>query len=190
MCSSPPAAISSKSLPDPVYIDQALGKIPLRVHQDIVLTSQMFIDPADTVLLLPAATRYETPGGVTQRSTERRVMFSPEIDGRRIGEARPEWEIFLDLARRVRPELRGQLSYPSTQEIREEIAQIVPAYDGIQRLRKTGDQFQAGGKHLCEHWVFPTNDGKAHFIPVRIPDRQIPEGAFHFPPAAASSSTA
>ncbi|MCA9858525.1 MAG: molybdopterin-dependent oxidoreductase, partial [Thermomicrobiales bacterium] len=85
-------------LPDPAYIDQALGKIPLRVHQDIVLTSQMFIDPADTVILLPAATRYETPGGVTQRSTERRVMFSPEIEGRRIGEARPEWEIFLDLA--------------------------------------------------------------------------------------------
>ncbi|MCO5222999.1 MAG: FdhF/YdeP family oxidoreductase [Thermomicrobiales bacterium] len=165
-------------LPDPAYIDQALGKIPLRVHQDIVLTSQMFIDPADTVILLPAATRYETPGGVTQRSTERRVMFSPEIEGRRIGEARPEWEIFLDLARRVRPDLRMQLTYPSTQQVREEIARIVPLYDGIQRLHKTGDQFQAGGKHLCENWVFPTEDGKAHFFPVPLPEREIPAGTF------------
>lgn len=165
-------------LPDPEYVDGALSRIPLRVHQDIVLTSQMIIDPADTVLLLPAATRYETPGGVTQRSTERRVMFSPEIEGRRIGEARPEWEIYLDLARRVRPDLRMQLSYPSTQELREEIAQVVPAYDGIQRLHKTGDQFQAGGPHLCEGWVFPTADGKAHFHPIPLPHHAIPEGSF------------
>ncbi len=165
-------------LPDPRYIDRALGKIPLRVHQDIVLSSQMFIDPADTVILLPAATRYETPGGVTQRSTERRVMFSPEIEGRRIGEARPEWEIFLDLARRVRPDLRVQLSYPSTQQIREEIADVIPSYDGIQRLHKTGDQFLAGGPHLCLDWNFPTADGKARFIPVPLPNNDIPEGRF------------
>ncbi|MER3439124.1 MAG: formate dehydrogenase, partial [Chloroflexota bacterium] len=80
-----------------------------RVHQDIVVSSQMLVEPADTVVLLPAATRYETPGGVTQTSTERRIMFSPEIPGRRIGEARPEWEIFLDLARRVRPDLADRL---------------------------------------------------------------------------------
>ncbi|MEK7793753.1 MAG: molybdopterin-dependent oxidoreductase, partial [Candidatus Hydrogenedentota bacterium] len=73
-------------LPDPEYVEEALARIPLRVHMDIVLSSQMFVDPADTVLLLPAATRYETPGGVTETSTERRVIFSPEIQGRRIGE--------------------------------------------------------------------------------------------------------
>lgn len=165
-------------LPDPDYVDRALSTIPLRVHQDIVLTSQMLIDPTDTVILLPAATRYETPGGVTQRSTERRVMFSPEIDGRRIGEARPEWEIYLDLARRVRPDLRLALTYPSTQHLREEIARVIPAYDGIQHLRKTGDQFQAGGPHLCEGWRFPTADGNARFVPVPLPIREIPEGMF------------
>jgi molybdopterin-dependent oxidoreductase alpha subunit len=165
-------------LPDPVYVDEALARISLRVHQDIVLTNQMFVDPADEVILLPAATRYETPGGVTQRSTERRVMFSPEIEGRRIGEARPEWEILLDIARRVRPDRSPQLTYASTQQLREEIAQVVPAYDGIQHLHKTGDQFQAGGRHLCENWVFPTADGKAHFFPVRLPKHEIPEGTF------------
>lgn len=165
-------------LPDPRYIDGALETIPLRVHQDIVLSSQMFTEPADTVILLPAATRYETPGGVTQRSTERRVMFSPEIEGRRIGEARPEWEIFLDLARRVRPDLRKQLSYPSTQELRDEIAEVVPSYNGIQHLREQGDQFLAGGSHLCKNWVFPTADGKAHFFPVAVPENEIPAGKF------------
>ncbi len=165
-------------LPDPPYVDAALARVPLRVHQDIVLSNQMFVDPADEVILLPAATRYETPGGVTQRSTERRVMFSPEIEGRRIGEARPEWEIFLDLARRVRPDRQQFLTYASTQQLREEIAQVVPLYDGIQHLHKTGDQFQAGGRHLCENWVFPTSDGKAHFIPVPLRSHEIPAGKF------------
>src|SRR5690606_8226447 len=165
-------------LPDPPYVDAALARVPLRVHQDIVLSNQMFVDPADEVILLPAATRYETPGGVTQRSTERRVMFSPEIEGRRIGEARPEWEIFLDLAKRVRPDRQQFLTYASTQQLREEIAQVVPLYDGIQHLHKTGDQFQAGGRHLCENWVFPTSDGKAHFIPVPLSSHEIPAGKF------------
>ncbi len=62
------------------------------------------VDPSDTVLLLPATTRYEVPGGVTETSTERRVILSPEIPGPRVDEARPEWEVLLDLARRVRPE--------------------------------------------------------------------------------------
>ncbi len=68
---------------------EALAAMPLRVHQDIVVSSQMLVEPGETVILLPAATRYEMPGGVTQTSTERRIMFSPEIEGRRIGEARP-----------------------------------------------------------------------------------------------------
>ncbi len=167
-----------ETMPDPAYIEEALARVPLRVHQDIVLSSQMLVDPADTVVLLPAATRYETPGGVTQTSTERRIMFSPEIPGRRIGEARPEWEIFLDLARRVQPDRADRLTYPNTQVLREEIARVVPMYEGIQHLRKTGDQVQYGGPHLCAGWRFPTPDGKAHFAPVPLPRVDVPEGMF------------
>jgi molybdopterin-dependent oxidoreductase alpha subunit len=167
-----------EALPDPVYVDEALGRVPLRVHQDIVVSSQMLVDPIDTVVLLPAATRYETPGGITQTSTERRIMFSPEIPGRRIGEARPEWEIFLDLARRVRPELTERLTFAGTQAIRDEIAQVVPTYEGIQKLRRTGDQVQYGGPHLCADWTFGTADGKAHFLPVPLPATEVPEGMF------------
>ena len=92
-------------LPAPEYVRQALARVPLRVHLDIVLSAQMLVEPADTVVLLPAQTRYEMRGGVTETSTERRVIFSPEILGPRIEQARPEWEVFTELARRSRPEV-------------------------------------------------------------------------------------
>lgn len=165
-------------LPDPGYVREALSRAPLRVHFDIVLSTQMLADPGDTVILLPAATRYETPGGVTETSTERRVILSPEIKGRRIGEARPEWEVMLDLARRVRPDLADMLHYEGTRAVRGEIAQAVPFYDGIQRLTQGGEQFQYGGTHLCADWRFDTPDGKAHFWPVAPTRTALPEGAF------------
>lgn len=165
-------------LPDPPFVEQALQKIPMRVHMDIVLSPQMLLDAAEETILLPAATRYETPGGVTETSTERRIIFSPEIPGRRIGEARPEWEVFPDLARRVRPEHSAALSFPDTASVRAEIAQIVPFYDGIQHLTKKGDQFQYGGPHLCADWKFDTPDGKAHFFAIAPEETAIPEGEF------------
>ena len=165
-------------MPDPDSVEAGLGTVPLRVHQDIVLSSQMLVDPADTVLLLPATTRYEVPGGVTQTSTERRVMFSPEVPGPRVAGARPEWEVFLDVARRVQPDYAAALTYSGTQALREEIARVVPFYDGIQHLRETGDQVQYGGPHLCADWVFPTGDGKAHFAVVPLSRVEAPDGLF------------
>jgi molybdopterin-dependent oxidoreductase alpha subunit len=165
-------------LPDPVFVEHALASVPLRVHQDIVLTSQMLVEPADSVLLLPAATRYEVPGGVTETSTERRVIFSPEIPGPRRGEARPEWEIFLDLARRARPDLADRLHFDGTPAMRAEIARAVPFYDGIQHLHAQGDQFQYGGPHLCADGNFDMPGGLARFFPIRPPETQVPEGMF------------
>jgi molybdopterin-dependent oxidoreductase alpha subunit len=165
-------------LPDPAFVDEAMARIPLRVHIDIVLSSQMLTDPADAVVLLPAATRYEMPGGVTETSTERRVIFSPEIPGPRIGEARPEWEIFVDLAKRVRPDLADLVGFDGTPDIRADIARSIPTYDGIQRLRSFGDQFQYGGPHLAFGWKFPTPDGKAHWSVVKLPKVDLPEGTF------------
>jgi molybdopterin-dependent oxidoreductase alpha subunit len=165
-------------MPDPDFVRDALGRVPLRVHMDIVVSSQMLIDPADVVVLLPAATRYETPGGVTETSTERRIIFSPEIRGRRIGEARPEWEVFAELARRVHPEYSAALEWADTAAIRDEIAAVVPLYEGIQHLSKAGDQVQYGGAMLCEGWNFSTPDGRAHFSVVGLPPRTVPEGSY------------
>jgi molybdopterin-dependent oxidoreductase alpha subunit len=156
-------------LPEPDTVRQALARIPLRVHMDIVPSSQMLVDPAEEVLLLPAATRYETPGGVTETTTERRIVLSPEIPGPRVGEARPEWEVMLELARRVRPELADRLSPDGTPGLREEIARAVPFYSGIEDLRDGGDSLQYGGERLCEGWDFPTSDGRARFATVPVP---------------------
>lgn len=165
-------------LPDPDYVESALLNLPLRVHMDIICSKQMLLEPKETVILLPATTRYENPGGVTETNTERRVIFSPEIPGRRIGEARPEWEVFLDLARRVRPHLADRLQFTDTATMRQEIALAVPSYAGIQHLQQAGDQFQYGGTHLCFGWQFPTPDGKARFsvlFPTKAP---LPPGYF------------
>jgi molybdopterin-dependent oxidoreductase alpha subunit len=165
-------------MPDPKSVSRALEQIPLRVHQDIVLSSQMLLDPAETVILLPATTRYEVTGGVTETSTERRVIFSPEVPGPRIAEARSEWEVFLEFARLVKPELASQLNFSSTEAVRGEIAAGIPAYNGIQNLKKKGDNFQYGGPMLCANWTFATPDGKAHFKAVTPPEIELPSGAF------------
>src|SRR2546423_3306673 len=167
-----------ETLPEPEYVREALARVPLGIHQDIVLTSAMLVDPSYAVLLFPAQTRYEQRGGGTQTSTERRVYFSPEIPGRRIGEARAEWEIFMQLAERVRPEAAHQIHFEDGNAVRAEIAKAIPAYDGIENLREKGDAFQCGGPRLCEGGVFPMPDGRARFTVVGLPDADIPTGQF------------
>ena len=79
------------------------------------MSSQMLVDPGDVVVLLPAATRYEQRDGGTETTTERRIAFSPEIPGHQVGEARSEWEIFVDLARHVDPERAHLVAFDSGQ---------------------------------------------------------------------------
>ena len=165
------------TLPDPDSVRAALARTPLRVHQDIVLSPQMLVE-GDEVLLLPAMTRYEQPGGGTETTTERRVVLSPEIAGPRPGEARAEWEIFAELGRRVRPDLAPALGLGSAADIRAEIAIVVPAYAGIERLAEGGDSFQWGGRHLCEGWRFPTPDGRAHFSNTMPTSASLPAGRY------------
>ncbi len=170
-----------RNMPEPDYVADAMARVPLRVHQDIIVTDQMFIapsQPGNEVLLLPAKTRYEQDDGGTETSTERRVMFSPELP-RQVGEARAEWIILRDLARAVYPERTAQLGCETGWAMREEIARIVPFYDGIQHLRKLGDAFQYGGPHLCADGQFPLPEGKARMRSVNLPLYQRPEGQFH-----------
>jgi predicted molibdopterin-dependent oxidoreductase YjgC len=142
----------------------------------VVVTSQMLAE-GDEVLLLPVATRYEQEGGGTSTTTERRVIFSPEIP-RQVGEARSEWRLFADVATRVRPEHASAFAWPTNQALREEIARVVPAYAGIEALRTTGDQVQWGGRHLCSGGDFPRPDGRGRFTPL-VPARQdLPAGTF------------
>ena len=168
-----------ETLPDPAAAAAALRRVGTRLHQDVVLTSMMLLPPEDTAVIFPATTRYESPGGGTETSTERRIIFSPEVEGRRIGSAKAEWEVFGEVAARVRPDLSQAVRFRSSQQIREEIARAVPVYAGIERLGRRGDQLQWGGPRLFGDGRFHTPDGKARFSVVELVDRQRPEGSFH-----------
>jgi molybdopterin-dependent oxidoreductase alpha subunit len=162
-----------ETLGDPEKSRSALRRPRLRIHHDIVLTSAMLVPADGDVVLLPAATRYEAPGGGTETSTERRIIFSPEIPGRRIGQARPEWQVFGEVMARVRPELAARIRFPSAAAIRAELARAIPLYAGIETLSRKGDQRQWGGRVLFEDGVFGTPDRKAHFSVVTLPGRTI-----------------
>ncbi|WP_141732565.1 FdhF/YdeP family oxidoreductase [Oligoflexus tunisiensis] len=165
-------------LPDPHYVRKALENLSLRVHHDIVLNPQMLVPSREAVIILPATTRYEMVGGNTETSTERRVIFNPELGAHRIPEARDEWRVLIEVAERVKPDGADEIQFDSTAAIRDEIARAVPIYEGIQKLRSKGDQFQWGGPMLCENGKFATPDGKAHFVPVKPRDNHVPEGWF------------
>ena len=166
------------TLPDPDHARRALSRIGLRVHQDIVVNPTMLIDPADVVVLLPSRTRYEQRGGGTETSTERRVIYSPEIPGPRPGETRDEWEIPVLVARQIDPERAAQaFPWKDTSEIRTEIDRVCPTYRGIKDLKKKGDNFQYGGPRLLAD-RFLTADGKGHFSAIDLPQSKIPNGRF------------
>jgi molybdopterin-dependent oxidoreductase alpha subunit len=167
-----------QTLPEPELVHHALGRIKLRIHQDIVPNRTMLVDPDDTVILLPARTRYEQRGGGTETSTERRVIYSPEIPGPRPGEARDEWEIPVLVARKIAPERAAKaFAWKDTQDIREEIDRVCPSYKGIANLRKKGDSSQYGGRRLLTD-LFLTPDGKGHFSAVDLPEEKVPPGQF------------
>jgi molybdopterin-dependent oxidoreductase alpha subunit len=153
-------------MPDPARVELALSRVPLRVHQDIVVTSQMFVE-GDDVILLPAATRYEQEGGGTSTTTERQIAYSPQVAGP-VGEARSEWRVFADLATRVRPDLGDRFDWDDNRSLRAEIAELVPSYAGIEDLEQVGDAVQYGGRHLCAGGAFPTPSGRAQFSVVDV----------------------
>ena len=165
-------------LPDPPSVAAALDRVPLRVHQDVVVTTQMLAD-GDDVLLLPVATRYEQEGGGTETTTERRIIFSPEIP-RQVGEARSEWRLFADVAARVRPERAGAFRWATNQDAAGgDRRGSCPPTPGIETLATTGDQVQWGGRHLCAGGRFPLPDGRGRFTRARRrPRHELPDGAF------------
>jgi molybdopterin-dependent oxidoreductase alpha subunit len=167
-----------ETMPDRAYMLDALSRVKLRVHQDIVLNTSSLL-PGRTVLLLPAETRYETAGGGTTTSTERRIRFSPEIPGPRIAEARPEWEIPVRVARAARPDLSDALPYRGTPEIRAEMGRAMPLYAGIESLEREGQSLQWGGERLFADGFPRMPGGRARFTAVPLPSVQIPPGRFY-----------
>jgi molybdopterin-dependent oxidoreductase alpha subunit len=157
-----------ETLPDIERSEHALRRPRLRIHHDIVLSPGMLVDSEGDVALLPAATRYESEGGGSETSTERRIIFSPEIPGRRVGNAKPEWWPFGEAMARAFPNRANYIRFDSAQAIRNEIARAIPLYQGIEKLAAKGDQIQWGGSTLFADGRFATEGGKARFAVVRL----------------------
>jgi predicted molibdopterin-dependent oxidoreductase YjgC len=167
-----------ETMPDRAYMRSALARVRLRVHQDIVLNSSSLLE-GPVVLLLPAETRYETMGGGTATSTERRIRYTPEIPGPRIPAARPEWEIPVRVAIAARPGLQPLLDWSGTVAIRQEMARAMPIYAGIEHLEKEGQSLQWGGERLFSDGFTRMPGGRARFSAVTSPEIEIPPGKFH-----------
>lgn len=159
-----------ESLPDPSFVSEALGRMPLRVHQDIVLNTSMLLDPEETVILLPGQTRYEQRSGGTSTSTERRIRFTPEIPGHQLGETLSDWEIPILIGRKALPNGDKLFPFTDTQAIREEMSRVMPIYQGIEQLTGEGDHLQWGGPQLYKDGFTMMPQNRALFTALDPPD--------------------
>ena len=172
------------SEPDLHHAEKAIDQLDVLVVQDLFMH-----ETAERAhVFLPAAAFAEKEGTFT--NSERRVQrvrqaLPPP------GEARPDWWIACELAKRVARRLGidvgGQFDYPGPAEIFDEMARLTPLLAGLSHARldrEGGIQWPCptadhpGTRYLYAE-SFPT--GRARFVPARetaeaaeLPDRDFP----------------
>ncbi len=166
-----------ETMPDRSFVEDALRRVRVRIHQDIVLNSYALVEGGDLLILLPGETRYESGG--TSTSTERRIRYSPPIPGHSIPEAKPEWKIPALIGQAALPEASKEFDYVDDFAIRREMAVAMPMYKGIETLKREGDWIQWGGPILYEGGIFEKMpDRRARFAAIPLPQQKIPAGQF------------
>jgi formate dehydrogenase alpha subunit len=162
--------------PDIAHAEAWFRSIEFLAVQDLFLTETARY--ADVVL--PGASFAEKTG--TFVNTERRIQLAHQAINPP-GEARPDWQIIVDLSNRL-----GLLTqFESPEEVMREIRQVAPSWGGVtyQRLGMAGLQYPVPtGDHPGTAFLFgerfPTQDGKATFHPAQyadpaeLPDEQYP----------------
>lgn len=182
----------AQSMPDQATVRRALQRAEFVVVQEAFATAAT-CDFAD--LLLPATTWGEKEGTVT--NSERRISrVRPAVPA--AGEARHDWRIVVDVARRLETQLRpGQPSlfpYDSPEPIWNEHRESTRGRDlditglSYDMLDNEGPQLwplregdKTGKQRLYVDGVFPTADGKARFaaLPYK-PTAEQRESRFPF----------
>ena len=170
------------SEPNLNHTRQQMEDLEFIVAQDLFITeSGAFAD-----VFLPTTSWAEKEGTFT--NTDRRVQRVRQAIPPR-GQARSDWEIICDLAKRIEDRL-GRLhsafwDYNHPSEILDEMGSLVPAYAGIQydRIEDIGlqtpvpDDSHPGTPYLFAE-SFPRGRGKFHpleYIPVvEMPDEEYP----------------
>ena len=172
--------------PDSNHLRHALEHLDLLIVQDIFLTETARL--ADVVL--PAACWGEKDGLFS--NTERRVQRVRQAV-EPPGEARPDWQVFMALARRLGYE---QMDYPDTQAIWDEVRRLVPEkFGGISYRRLDQERGicwpcpvkdHPGTPILYQNGKFSTPSGKAGLRPVLFAPEGLPEAKISsFPQALA-----
>lgn len=156
------------------HVQEALGEADFVVVQDLFLTDTAKM--ADVVL--PAACFAEKDG--TFACTERRVQrVRKAVDPP--GQARPDWQIFTELSKKMGYEME----YNSAEDIFEEIRNLLPQYKGItyERIEEVGLQWPVPNEDHPGTPVLHTESftrGRGLFIPeeyippVELADEEYP----------------
>ncbi len=163
--------------PDIAHAEAWFRQVEFLAVQDLFLTETARY--ADVVL--PGAAFAEKTG--TYANTERRVQIAHQAL-EPPGSARADWEILIDLSRRVG--LETGFSTPA--EVMDEIARVAPAWAGIAHDRLGGgglqypvpDRSHPGTAFLFDD-RFPTRDGKATFHAITYaPAGELPDAEYPF----------
>ena len=164
--------------PDIAHAEAWFRSIAFLAVQDLFLTETARY--ADVVL--PGASFAEKTG--TFVNTERRIQLAHKAI-ERPGQARADWEIIVDLSKRLGIPTR----FGSPEEVMEEIRQVAPAWAGVsyQRLENlAGLQYpvpsdEHPGTAFLFDDEFPTPDGKATFHPAQYADpAELPDDQYPF----------
>ncbi len=161
--------------PDVEHARDAFAKLDLLVVQDIFLTETA--NYAD--IILPASALYEKNGTVsnTNRQVQRvRPAVTPP------GEAREDWAITVDLARRIGLDW----AYGDVSEVFAEMKRTMPSLDNItwERLKTETVTYPSlspedPGQAIVFGDGFPRSEGKARFTPAAvIPPDEAPDAEY------------
>jgi formate dehydrogenase major subunit len=160
--------------PDLHHVRESLEKLDLLVVQDIFLTETAKL----AHVILPSASFAEKEGTFT--NTERKVQrIRKAVETP--GQAREDWQIISEMARRM----GYPMAYESAQAIMAEIARVTPSYCGINygRLEKDGIYWPCTGTEHpgtpCLHMdQFTCGLGVFHALewvpPAEMPDESYP----------------
>jgi formate dehydrogenase alpha subunit len=179
--------------PNVEHVERALRTLDFLVVQDIFLSETAQL----AHVVLPAASWLEKDG--TKTNTERRVqLIRPVLKAP--GEAKPDWWIVCEVAKRLEEKLDGRQrtadggrrsavgspwSYASTAQIADEIAAVTPSYRGIvhRRLNEGGLCWPCPaedhpGTPILHTQAFTRGRGKFHLVtaktPAEKPDAEYP----------------
>jgi len=155
---------------------------------EFLVAQDLFINESGAFadVFLPAASWAEKDGTFT--NTDRRVQRVRQAVAPR-GQARPDWDIICDLAKRIEGRLGRENTafwdYNHPSEILEEVSGVVPEYAGVNypRIEPVGLQTpvwddQHPGTPFLFSETFPSGKGKFHpldYVPVaEMPDDEYP----------------